>query len=98
MYVILTSRDGQYRTEISDGLLACETYDYLFYGEKKARFVIASLEREVKIRVVEENPPRAVNAISSKFLEKFATVEAARARLRELVGFGDMDMQLCKIV
>ena len=97
MYVILTSRDGQYRTELSDGLRACETYEYLFYGQKKARFVIASLEREVKIRVIEENPPRTVNDISSKFLEKFATVENARARLQELVKFGDLDMQLSKV-
>ena len=97
MFVILTSRDGQYRTELSDELRACEIYDYLFYGQKKARFVIASLEREVKIRVIEENPPRTVNDIPSKFLEKFATVEKARARLRELVNFGDMDMQLSKV-
>ena len=32
MYVILTSKPGQFSTEIVDGLRPLEAYDYLFYG------------------------------------------------------------------
>ena len=43
MYVILTSKPGQFRTEIGAGLKPLDAYDYLFYGQKKAHFVIAEL-------------------------------------------------------
>ena len=43
MYVILTSKPGQFRTEIGAGLKPLDAYDYLFYGQKKAHFVIAVL-------------------------------------------------------
>ena len=35
MYVILTSKNGQFRTEIIDGLRPLATYDYLFYGSQE---------------------------------------------------------------
>ena len=54
MYVILTSKPGQFRTEIVDGLRPLQAYDYLFYGIRKATFVIAELVKETKIRVVDE--------------------------------------------
>ena len=55
MYVILTSKPGQFRTEITEGLNPLEAYDYLFYGQKKAHFVIAELVKDdTRIRVVEE--------------------------------------------
>ena len=97
MFVILSSRPGQYRTELGDGLEACETYDYLFAGQPKARFVIANLLRDVKIRVIDEAPPGRVNDIPSKFLQKFATVEAARAQLHSLTSFGGMDTTLRRL-
>jgi len=43
MYVILTSKDGLFRTEIIDGLRPLASYDYLFYGTKKATFVSTSV-------------------------------------------------------
>ena len=54
MYVILTSKPGLFRTEIVDGLRPLQAYDYLFYGIRKATFVIAELVKETKIRVVDE--------------------------------------------
>ena len=55
MYVILTSKPGQFSTEIVDGLRPLEAYDYLFYGQTKAHFVIAELlEERTKIRVIED--------------------------------------------
>ncbi|RMX05893.1 ferredoxin [Corticibacter populi] len=94
MYVILTSKDGQYRTEAVDGIEAVECYDYVFYGRKRAQFVIATIDRPVKVRVVDEGLPPVVNLVPSKFLEKFETLEAARGALGELTHFGDMDIRL----
>ena len=94
MYVILTSKPGQFRTELVDGLRPCESYDYLFYGQKKARFVIAELERPVAVRVIDEVPPAVVNSIASKLFESFDTIEAARTELDHLTSFGNMDTRL----
>jgi len=44
MFVILTSKPGQYRTEIGPGLSAVEAWDYLFCGRVRAHFVIAELQ------------------------------------------------------
>lgn len=93
MYVILTSKPGQFRTEIGDGLRPLEAYDYLFYGQKKAYFVIAELLRDTKIRVVEDETA-IVNDVPSKFLEKFETAEQALHELQHLTSFGHMDTSL----
>ena len=93
-YVILTSKPGQFRTEIVDGLVPVEAYDYLFFGRCKARFVIARLDGERKVRVVDETPPLAVNLVPTKFLEKFDSAEQARHELGQLVREGDPDVLL----
>jgi hypothetical protein len=97
MYVILTSRAGQFRTELVDGMQEIEAYDYGFYGKTIAHFVIAQLSRPVKVRVVEEAPPAIVNHVPSKFLEQFDTLDAARAELRNLARFGSMDITLTRV-
>jgi hypothetical protein len=71
-----------------------EAYDYLFCGRKRAHFVIAELEREVKIRIVDESGTPAVNLVPSKFLPKFATLEQARAELAQLAGNGSVGATL----
>jgi hypothetical protein len=98
MYVILTSKPGQFRSEVIDGLQPVETYDYLFYGVKKATFVIAELLKDTKVRIIDEawSPP-IVNEVPSKFLEKFATRELAFAELQHLTSFGNMNTALQKI-
>jgi hypothetical protein len=97
MFVILTSKTGQYRTEIGDGLRACEAYAYLFHGREKAHFVIAELQRDTRVRIVDEAPPAAVNEVPSKFLQKFASVEAARRQLEALVSFGKVRATLARL-
>ena len=96
MYVILTSKPGQFRTEIGDGLRAVEAYDYLFYGRKRAHFVIAELTRDVKVTMVDETEPPTVNHVPSKLMEQFADLEAARRELQHLAHFGSMDIALVK--
>jgi hypothetical protein len=94
MYVILTSKVGHYHTEIGEGVRPCETYDYLFYGQKKAHFVIAELLGDVKLRVVDETPPVVTTLVPCKFLPQFPTIEAARHELGQLVKFGGMETVL----
>jgi hypothetical protein len=96
MYVILTSKPGQFRTEVNDDLRPVEGYDYLFCGDRKAHFVIAELLAErTKVRVVEDGAD-IVNLVPSKFLPTFDTVERAVDELRRLTAFGTMDTALCK--
>jgi hypothetical protein len=96
VYVILTSKPGQFRTEPGEALQPVEAYDYLFCGRKRAHFVIALLTRDVRITIVDESIPPVVNHVPSKFLAKFETVEAARQELKSLTRFGDMDIALVK--
>jgi len=97
IYVILASKPGQFRTEPGPGLQLLESYDYLFYGRKRAHYVIASMEHDVKIRIVDESGSQTVNLVPSKFLPKFDTLEAARAELRRLATFRSMDIALVKL-
>lgn len=94
MYVILTSKPGQFHTDLVDGLTAEETYRYLFCGRETARYVIAHLARELKVPVIEDTPPHITNHVPSKFLERFETLEAARQELQTLTRFGTLDARL----
>jgi len=97
LFVILTSRHGQYRTEVGPGLRLCESYDYIFCGQNKARFDIAVLLHDVKVRVVDETPPERVNDIPSKFFPRFASLQEARTELQSLVRFGTVDAALRRL-
>ncbi|RAI58037.1 ferredoxin [Roseicella frigidaeris] len=90
MFVILTSKPGQFRTEPVEGIRAVEAYDYLFGGTAKARFVIATLESETKIRVIDEVEPPVLNLVPSKFLPHYESLEAARQELEHLTSFGSV--------
>lgn len=94
MYLILTSKPGQFRTELVEGLRHVESCDYFFFGRCKARFVIAELMSDCRVAVIDETPPEVVNHVPVKFFETFETVERARAALRQLVREGDADVLL----
>src|SRR3982751_3761454 len=96
MFVILTSKPGQFRTEPGEGVKPLEVYDYFFCGRKRAEFLIATLEGEAKVRIVDEGSPPVVNHVPSKFLPRFATLEKAREELERLVRFADMDIRLVR--
>ena len=93
-YVILTSKPGQFHTELTEGLEPLEAYEYLCFGRKRADFVIARLATPTRIKIVDETPPPVVNFIPSKFLEKFESVERARRELQELARSGGGDFVL----
>lgn len=95
MYVILTSKPGKFHTEVAESMSILESYEYRFYGQIKAIFQIAQFENApLKIRIVEDEPPYVVNDVPSKFLEKFSSIEGARAELRHLTKFGGLDSAL----
>ena len=96
MYVILTSKPGQFRTELGPELQAVEAYDYVFGGRKRAEFVIAKLLRDGKVRIVDEAAAPIVNLVPSKFLPRFDTIDKARDELHQLVSFGNLDVDLVK--
>lgn len=97
MYVILTSKPGQFRTEPGEGLEPVEAWEYLFAGRPRARFVLAALTRETRVRVVDEAPPPAISQVPTKFLPRFATLEEARRELAHLTRFGGAETALRQV-
>ena len=96
MYVILTSKPGQYTTESGDGLNVVDGYDYLFYGHLRARFEIAHILHATRVRIVEDEDAGVVNSVPSKFFEKYPDVAAAKRELLSLCNFGDLDARLVR--
>ncbi|GAB3771275.1 hypothetical protein GCM10028796_39720 [Ramlibacter monticola] len=96
MYVILTSKPGQFRSEPGAGMEPREHYDYVLCGRVRARFVVAELQAASRVRIVDEADPAAVNEVPSKFLPSFERLEQARGELETLVRFGDLDAQLVR--
>ena len=96
-FVILTDKAGVFRTEPDPALRPVETYDYLFYGQHRARFTLAEVLAETRVRIVEVDTDTPVNLVPSKLLEHFDTVEDARRELSSLTSYGRMDTQLRKV-
>lgn len=67
MYAILTSKPGQFRTEMGEGMQAVETWDYSLAGRKRAEFVIASFTAglRTKVKVSDEAAATGVTAVAS---------------------------------
>jgi hypothetical protein len=97
-YVILTSKDGIFRTEADDAIRPVEVYDYYFYGQHRARFVLAELLAETKVRVIADDPQTPDNLVPSKFLEHFDSVADARRELSSLTRFGAMQTELRQVL
>lgn len=96
MYVILTSKPGQYRSEAVENIVTLDTYDYVYCGRHIATHVIAALSAETKIKVTDETEPPVVNLVPTRFLEKFATRDAALKALQHLAGHGNAEAQLIR--
>ena len=93
-FVILTSKPGQFRTELSPGLTAVEGYEFHAHGKLRARFVIAELAHETRLRVVDEAAADILNLVPSRLVPRFASVSAARAELQHLTRFGSQKAAL----
>jgi hypothetical protein len=81
MFVILTSKPGQFRTVPGEGLTPIEAWTYLSGGRKRAEFVIAEITGSPRVTIVDETPPHVINRIPAKLLERFESVDRARREL-----------------
>jgi hypothetical protein len=97
MFLILTSKPGQFRTELGADLHEVEAWEYHAHGRTRAKFVIAELAGATKIRIVDEGAYPVVNQVPSKFFPKFDTLEAARAELRQLSGAASTGTTLVRL-
>lgn len=84
MFVILTSKPGQFRTIPGEGLTPVEAWSYLSGGRKRAEFVIAEITGSPRVTIVDETPPHVVNRIPTKLLERFESIDRARRELESL--------------
>lgn len=98
MYVILTSKPGLFKTELGEGLTAVDIYDYILFGRKKAQFVIARIEGNPRITIVEDELPHVVNHIPSKFLQKYDSAATAFQDLQQLLNKAGDDVRLELVV
>lgn len=96
MYVILVSKPGKYHSQVGAEAKVIESYEYRFYGKIKAVYQLVKLDGNTKICITEDDPPYVVNNVPSKFLEKFDTLEQARAELEHLAEFGGLDASLVR--
>ena len=94
MYVVLTSKPGEYRTEPGIGVEAVVAYEYHFQGRLKAVFAIARIQEGSRVRIVEETPNGTINDIPTRQMEKFATRELAYEELAGLTRFGSIQAEL----
>jgi hypothetical protein len=85
MYIILTTRPGQYRSEGTEGIRPLESYVYHYDGHHVATFTIAEADRHARVRIVEADGTHTVNSVPSRFFEHFDTREAAWRSLNELI-------------
>jgi ferredoxin len=86
MYIVLTSRPGQYRSEPTAGITPVETHDYFYGARHVAAFVVAKLDGTSRVRIVDEADPDRANLVPTKFFESFDSVSEAVASLEALVG------------
>lgn len=95
MYIILTSKLGEYDARPDPGITPVEAYEYFFYNRKKADFTIAEVGvGRGRVNIVETGESGLTNSVPLKFFEHFNTVEAARAELEQLVTFGSIQARL----
>lgn len=94
MYVVLTSKPGEYRTEPGVGVETVAAYEYHFQGRFKAVFAIARIQEGSRVRIVEETPNGTINDIPTRQMEKFATAEQAHEELAGLTQFGSIQAEL----
>lgn len=94
MFVILTTKPEEFYTVMGEGVTSVESYDYIFYGRKRANFTIAELDGVDRITIIEDVPPHITNRVPSKLFESFDTLEEAREELNTLTHYGSMDIEL----
>lgn len=94
MYVVLTSKPGEYRIEAGPGTTVLSSYEYRFYNQIKAVFSIARIEEGARVVITEEGEGGTVNNIPTRQMEKFDSEAAAFKELEGLTQFGSIQAEL----
>lgn len=94
MFIVLTSKPGEYRTEAGDGTTVLSSYEYRFYNKTKAIFSIAQIKDGARVVIIEEGEDGTVNNIPTRQMEKFTSVEEALSELEGLTQFGSIQAEL----
>jgi hypothetical protein len=95
MYIIVTSKPGEYTAEPAAGITAVERWNYLFYGRLRSTFTIGEVTGDgARVKIVDAADPSCINWVPAKFFGAFDTLDAARHELEELTRFGAIDARL----
>jgi len=96
-FVILAARPGVFHTDAGPAMRAVETWEYVFYGRTRARFVIADLGGETRVTVVDEGAPPTFSQVPAKLLKKYASIAEARRELEQLVAADAANAALVRV-
>lgn len=99
MFIVLTTKPGEYRTEAGEGTTVLSSYEYKFYNKTKAIFSIAQIEEGARVVIIEDGEGGTINSIPTRQMEKFTSVEEALNELESLTQFGSIEAELvpCQI-
>ncbi|WP_241288112.1 hypothetical protein [Burkholderia stabilis] len=86
MYIILTTKPAQYRSEAAEGIHPLDSYAYHYEGRHVATFTIAEADGRARVRIVELDDSGTVNLVPVRFFEQFPTQQAALQSLDHLTG------------
>ncbi|MCP4385522.1 MAG: ferredoxin [Hyphomicrobiales bacterium] len=99
MYIIVTDKPGEYRSEPGDGINPIESWKYIFYGQERATFTIGEVTDDAaRIAIIDAADKTCVNSVPNKFFGDFDNVAAARAEIEELIQFGNIDAKLERVM
>jgi hypothetical protein len=98
MFIILTSKVGEFDAKPESGLTIVKSFEYLFYQKRKAMFNIAKVDSSnARVSVIELDEKGSKNSIPIKFFENYETVEAAEKELAHLIHSKVMDVDLRQV-
>lgn len=97
MYLIATSKPGDYEARLENGVRPVETYHYMFHGRLHAIYTIAQADGPgARVSIVDAEDPRCVSRIPVKFFGDFDDLAEARREIEQLVGDDGLDVKLVR--
>ena len=98
MYIIITSKPGEFEAQPGDGLEKIESWRYRFGSQTRAIYSICRvLDDKARVLIVDAEDARGVNRVPCKFFGDFADIESARADIRALTSFANLDAGIERI-
>jgi hypothetical protein len=98
MFIIVTSKPQEYAADPGAGIRPVETWNYYFYGQHRATFVIGEVvSPDARVTITDAEHPDCVNSVPSKFFGQFDEVAKARAEIEELSHYGRIDARIERV-